>query len=63
MNECYHIQNAPFLFLTQLPSSNEEKKSLIQYDSIGHCSSLSWVNGNDIHARGTENKEYQSHPR
>jgi len=40
--------------LTQLPSSNEEEKSLIRYDSIGHCSSLSQVNGNDLHACGTE---------
>jgi hypothetical protein len=43
-----------FTVLTQLPSSNEEEKSLIQYDSIVHCSSLSPVNRNDIHAHGTE---------
>ena len=43
-----------FIVLTQLPSSNEEKMSLIQYDSIGHCSRLYWVNRNDIPAHGTE---------
>jgi hypothetical protein len=43
-----------FTVLTQLPSSNEKEESLIQYDSIGHCSSLSQVNGNDLHAHGTE---------
>jgi hypothetical protein len=43
-----------FTVLPQLPSSNEKEKSCIQYDSIGHCSSLSQVNGNDLHAHGTD---------